>query len=261
MVVDQKQHQEIERLVRRAGGHLRTRWPNDPQRRADLVVNTKPDGSKVSNADLESHQLLITGLSALFPGTPLLSEEGAIGDLSYAPSLWLIDPLDGTHSFIEGGDDFSVLVAQVEDGHVPYCVMYFPIREQFAWAQQGRGAFLNGERMRVSSVTTLTPGAINVRHCTLLDEKIAMPFWLDSGLAILKLCVGEIAGFVIKLTQHGPWDLAPAVALVEQSGGRVSDEHGAPITLTNGRFTCQYFIGSNGHVHDELLKLLPVTVA
>jgi fructose-1,6-bisphosphatase/inositol monophosphatase family enzyme len=81
--------------------------------------------------------------------------------------------------------------------------------------------------------------------------------WLDSGLAFLTLCTGDFDGFILKIRTHREWDLAAPTLMVEESGGKVTDEHGAPIRFAENSMTYRYLVASNGVLHDELLALIP----
>src|SRR5690349_3839005 len=96
-------------------------------REQGLQVKIKPDGSKVTNADLAADRILTEGLKTLDPNIKIISEESAEKHPEGAyKNAWVIDPIDGTHAFVDGKKNFGVLIARVEN-HVPIeGVAYYP---------------------------------------------------------------------------------------------------------------------------------------
>ncbi len=272
------EHQAVERLVRRAGDALLEFWPSterfESAQQTDLGVELKDDGSPVSRADYASNEILVSGLRQLLPNDGILSEEiprilseeipRVLADegarAATAPSaerLWIIDPLDGTRSFLNGNDDFSVLVALC-CGPLPVCGwLNFPARRVLATACRGTGARVDGELVAVSKAPQLRPERVYVRNVAIAEPTLVYPEWLDSGCAMLMLASGEFDAVIIRLLTHREWDLAAPTVLIEEAGGRVSDEHGNPISYNTGGMPCRYFIASNGAVHDQVLALIP----
>lgn len=264
-----EQEPAVEQLVRRAGAALLAFWPGAPKsdasksaaaehRPPDLGVEYKGDGSPVSQADYAANEILVSGLQQLFPNDSILSEEiPRDPSAKQSQRLWIIDPLDGTRSFLNGNDDFSVLVALCEGPRPMHGWLNFPARQTLAIASRGDGAQINGERAAVSTVSAIRPARVYVRNLTLARPELTYPEWLDSGCAMLMLASGEFDGVIIKLLTHREWDLAAPAVLIEEAGGRVSDEHGNAIAFDQGGMPCRYFVASNGIVHDELLQLIP----
>jgi myo-inositol-1(or 4)-monophosphatase len=247
-------------LVERAGAALMGFWPGGPAGKSGRVlkIHTKPDGSFVTEADFASNDILVPGLKQLFADHGVLSEEGPPdSELKNRSHVWILDPLDGTKSFIDGNDDFSVLVALCVHEVPEFSVMHVPARELTATAQRGAGAWMNGQRLQVSSSTQFRPRSIYLRHMDVPPAPYLYDRWLDSGLAFLTLCTGDFDGFILKIRTHREWDLAAPTLMVEESGGKVTDEHGAPIRFAENSMTYRYLVASNGVLHDELLALIP----
>ncbi len=259
-IIDNASEKELERLIREAGKALLCYWPggSPDTLHTDLDVKKKKDGSLVTKADFESNEILISGLNKLFPDDGIFSEERAGSDsLNGSERVWIIDPLDGTKTFVEGNDDFSILVSLCIRGRIEFGVMYFPARNMFAQAAKGRGAILDRVRLQVSNSVKFRDRSVYLRHLAPSQESWRYDKWMDSGMAFLSLCRGDFDGIVIHLIHHQEWDLAAQTVMIEESGGMVTDEHGHPVSFKRGPVDYNYLVASNGRVHDKLLKLIP----
>ncbi len=247
---------EMVELVRQAGTVLLGLWPAGVSKKP-LDIQIKPDGSQVTNADLLANEILLAGIRRHCPDDAIVSEEGPIEEPATSSTpVWFIDPLDGTTSFIEGRDDFSVLLAKAVGGDLEFGCMFFPARDQSGWAVKGRGAHLNGKRLQVSSRQKLGNRSVNLRNVDVAPSSIVLTPWIDSGLAFLKLCKGELDGVVIRIGRHQVWDIAAPVLMVQEAGGLVTDENLAPIQFRDGKIGYRYVIASNRHVHQELAEMV-----
>ena len=116
--------------------------------RRDIAVETKPDDTPVTLADREAEAAIKGILKATFADHAYFGEEeGREGDSDY---LWLIDPIDGTRSFVRGYPMFSTQIALMHRGELVLGVSSAAQFGETAWARRGAGAFLNGERIRCS---------------------------------------------------------------------------------------------------------------
>jgi myo-inositol-1(or 4)-monophosphatase len=177
---------------------------------------------------------------------------------------WVIDPLDGTTNYIHTYPFFSVSVALVR-GRTPLVgVVLDPLRSEEFTAVRGGGAYLNGDRLRVSSMRTL-PSALMLtgfpfRAVALLGSYVrsfeavlrCTAGVRRDGSAALDLCYvacGRADGFwELRLS---PWDIAAGSLLIEEAGGRVSDFVGG-----NSQWRTGDILASNGHLHSSLMRLL-----
>lgn len=252
---------ELEELVRKAGDILLSFWPGRPgaAEGPKLRTETKADGSFVSEADFASNDLLVPGLQRLFPGDAIVSEEGPHFEekMKSLSRVWIIDPLDGTKCFINGTEDFSILIGLSVDSKIEYGIAYFPTKKLFGRAKRGEGAYVNDERLKVSASTKLRERSVFIRNFKANPHPAARDEWVDSGVAFFNLCRGECDGVIIRMSAHKEWDLAAPAVLIEESGGRLSDEHGQAIRFNQGKIGYRYLVASNGKCHDELLSLIP----
>lgn len=257
-LIDSGTEAKLEELIRNAGQVLVDMWPGgNGSRRGELERFTKEDGTIVTTADLEANNLLVSGLTDLFPDTMVMSEElpESHGGTN-SNNLWILDPLDGTKHYSAGKGNFSILLSLTEKGRVTYGAMYLPVAGQFFSARAGRGTLLNGEYMRVSDSDGPRPQSIFIEHFDMPPSNWWVSRKIDSSEAFAGLCTGQLDGVVIKLTTHKSWDIAPFVVLVEEAGGRVTDETGAVPLFESKPPGIAYLIASNGIIHEELLRVV-----
>ena len=259
--VDTKEDESFQRLiaaVREAGDLLLSMWPGRVGNKNSLLIQEKRDGSLVSSADFASNNILVSAIRSLYPDDRILSEEVETdaSQIRAGPRVWIIDPLDGTSPFLEGRDDFSVLVGLSSEHKARAGIVYLPARGQMLVARTGRGAILNGAPVRVSTEAQPRPQRVYVRRFSSTAPHLES-VQMDSGLALTSVATGELDGAIIKMTTHREWDIAAPIALIQEAGGAVSDEHGRPIPLGMGGIGFQYFVASNARVHQQLLQIIP----
>jgi fructose-1,6-bisphosphatase/inositol monophosphatase family enzyme len=254
--------QRIDKLIQaieEAGSLLLRLWPGREGGSKDgLGIQSKSDGTLVSEADMQSNSLVLGALRDLFPSDAVLSEEIApnLDLLRRSERTWIVDPLDGTSSFLHGRDDFSILVALSERHDPTLGIMHFPARGLMVLGRRGEGATCNGTPLRVSHHTQAQAGRVYIRNFESKRPELASPM-MDSGLALLKVANGELDGAIIRMTTHREWDLAAPMAVLLEAGGVVSDQTGAEIRCGTGVLDFSYCVVSNGLIHQELLGLIP----
>jgi myo-inositol-1(or 4)-monophosphatase len=215
----------------------------------------------VTEFDRRSERVMIDLLRRECPDHGLLSEE--LGEQrSDGEYLWVIDPLDGTTNFSHGYPIFAVSVALTRKGQPLVGAVYAPILNELFTAEQGVGAFLNGNRISVSRTETLKASLVATGFPVLnrIEENLpAFRAFLPrtqgvrrDGSAALDLCYvacGRFDGFwELDLK---PWDVAAAWLLIEEASGRLSDFRGNPFRL-NQRQT----LASNGRIHQQMMAVL-----
>ena len=244
--------------VKKAGSVLLSFWPgSDLEVDKDLQIEVKDDGSRVTEADMRSNDLILKALGGLFPNDGILSEEVPRSpSLSDKARIWIVDPLDGTHHFISGEDDFSILVGLTENGIPKEGIMYFPAKNYMVLSTGDGAATINGERLSVSTSPIPREGSIYFRNLDSVPEPSLASPMVDSGMALLNVARGVFDGVIIKLKTHKEWDLAAPTAVIEGAGGRVTDGVGEPIRYGQEEFNYGYVVASNGLVHDQLLSYL-----
>ena len=244
--------------IRQAGAVLLEYWPGRLGSSALGPVEWKGDGSPVSAADLLSNQTLCGLLQRLYPNDAILSEEVPVDAVALKASrrVWIIDPLDGTSAFLQGRDDFSILLSLWFDNKPVLGFMFFPARDQMVVAQKNHGALLNGTLMAVSQASECISGGAYIRNFDCFKPQLASPV-MDSGLALMKVACGDLQGAIIKMTTHREWDLAAPIVAILEAGGKVTDEQGNSVLCGTGEMMFSYFVASNRRCHEELLELIP----
>lgn len=236
-------------------------------RQRHTVRRKSSDIDLVTEADLASERLIVDAIRARFPEHTILSEEG-LGDLQAITGetrcLWLVDPLDGTVNYAHGYPAWAASLALAERGQVVLCVSYDPLRDELFWAERGREAWCNGERLHVSATSRLRDALLATGfaylRATLADNNLAefgavMPRVQGvrrAGAAVLDLAhlaAGRLDAYWEMHLQ--PWDWAAGWLLVEEAGGVVTDLRGAPWSLGTNNLAA-----SNGLLHDKLLAML-----
>ncbi|NNF66901.1 MAG: inositol-phosphate phosphatase, partial [Gammaproteobacteria bacterium] len=117
----------------------------------NVAVQVKADRTPVTVADLESEKAIKEILSARFPDDCFYAEESGQSDMQ-ADYVWLVDPLDGTKSFVRGYPFFSVQIALMHKGEILLGVSNAPVFEEVAVAEKGKGAFINDVEVKVSDI-------------------------------------------------------------------------------------------------------------
>jgi histidinol-phosphatase len=231
--------------------------------RRDVEVSRKPDRTFVTAADQEIEREIRVRIGAAYPGHGIVGEEyGTEG--AGASARWYIDPIDATHNFMRGIPLFGTLLALELDGEIQVGVMSAPaLRERwFAW--RGGGAWnrgLTGERrLRVSSVAAIDDaqllygsGRENVASGLMPGFDVLMAAaWRERGFGDFwgYALVAEGAAEAMLETGMNAYDLAAPQVLIEEAGGRVSDVRG------ERRIDAPSFVGSNGLIHEEVLRRL-----
>ncbi len=228
-------------LVRRAGETALGYW------RTGLEAEDKADDSPVTLADRAVERLLAAALEEAFPEDGLLGEEG--GDRQAASGRrWIIDPIDGTRDFVRGSRTWAVMLALEDEGDVVLGVCHLPALGETYWAVRGGGAFENGERIRVSSISEVSRAVLcfndfaNLTRCPFaarLDGWMAR-FWAvrnpGGSPGALLVASGRADAWIEPSCQ--PWDLAPLKIIAEEAGGVFSNFGGSSSIWGGDCFIC-----------------------
>jgi myo-inositol-1(or 4)-monophosphatase len=246
----------------RAGGVLRRRFGKVgylQKRRADLLTL----------ADLESQREVLATLTRAHPQDDYLAEENARRDTG-AEYRWIIDPLDGTTNYAHSYPASCVSIAIMRRGAPDLAGVYDPSRDELFLARRGRGATLNGRRMKVSATRKVADSLLITGFA--YDRAERADFYLArfktfltrchdvrrSGSAALDMAwiaAGRADGF---WEFHlNPWDVAAGWLLVREAGGKVTDFDGRP--WKNPDEIGARTLATNGRVHAEMLSLLRKT--
>ena len=222
-------------------------------------IKQKSNKSLVSEADLKANDVIIKEIKKKFPGHNILSEESSYEN-NNSDYTWVIDPLDGTHNFLRGLPIFGTSIALKHKDEIILGVLEFPVLKIRAVAEKGKGAFVNGKKIKVSKKSEMHRSFILFEFSsTHRDEKINFLRKVSNhsidlrnfGSAIYHLLLiasGKSDGFVILYTNE--WDVAAGFILVEEAGGKITDPKGKKWNFKNKKYAV-----SNGKLHNTILKL------
>src|ERR1700724_4584914 len=138
----------------------------------NLTVRTRPAGSPVSEGDVRAEQVIRATLTRHFPGYGFYGEETGQHAMQ-AENVWLVDPIDGTKSFVRECPFFSTQIALMREGQFVLGVSSAPAYGELAWAEEGGGAFLNGKPIRVSRVGELSGSILSTGNLKTLARSSA----------------------------------------------------------------------------------------
>jgi histidinol-phosphatase len=204
--------------------------------RSLLVVETKSDGSPVTIADREAETAARTWLAQHFPNDGVLGEE--LGETKGTSGrTWIIDPIDGTKTFVRGVPLWGSLVALVEGKEVLVGAAYFPAVDELVVAAPGSGCWWNGERARVSECSTLAGATVLITDERSFRSAGKRDGWRTlTGEASLARTWGDCYGYLLVATGRAeamvdpivnPWDAACFQPIIEEAGGVFTDLAGA----------------------------------
>ena len=232
-------------------------------RALDLLVESKPDLTPVSDADRAVEQAVRALLASSRPRDAVLGEE--YGQDGTGPRQWIVDPIDGTKNYVRGVPVWATLTALQVDGQVVVGVVSAPALGRRWWAARGSGAFAggsetSGQAVRVSGVRQLAD--VHLSYSSLAGWEaqgrlsgllgLSRQVWRTRAFGDFwsHMLVAEGAVDVSCEPEVSLWDLAALQVVVEEAGGRFTDLSGAA-TPGGGSVVC-----SNGPLHDEVLAAL-----
>jgi myo-inositol-1(or 4)-monophosphatase len=225
-----------------------------------VAIEYKGDADLVTKADRASEKLIVESIRKQWPDHDLIGEEGSRRETG-SDFRWYIDPLDGTTNFAHGFPVFCVSMGLEYKGELIAGVVYDPSRDEMFAAEKGSGSVLNGRPVHVSKIERLKESLVatgfpsHKRHknpnihfyhqITLRSHGVRR-----AGSAALDL--GYLASGRYDAYWEfnlNSWDTAAGVLLVQEAGGKVTNFTGGPFNLDS-----REVLGSNGLLHDELLK-------
>lgn len=225
----------------------------------DVLVEWKSDQTPVTVADREGEKLLRGRIEKRFPDHGIVGEEFGVVR-AHAPTRWILDPIDGTQSFIRGVPLWGVMVGVERDGESVLGVVHFPALKETVWARVGGGAWWNGKRARVSSVGRLEDATLLTTDTRLFGEA-----GLRTAFDRLRVRVkfertwGDCYGHALVATGRADimldpimseWDACALLPILEEAGGRFSDWSGVR-TVRGGNA-----ISTNGLLFDAVINVI-----
>ncbi|HEX2238633.1 MAG TPA: inositol monophosphatase family protein [Gammaproteobacteria bacterium] len=229
--------------------------------RGEFEVRLKQDQSPVTVADIEAEQTIKGLITEAFPEHGFYGEETGHmrPDAEY---VWLIDPIDGTKSFVRGMPFFSTQIALLHKEQLILGVSNAPIAGEFAYAERGAGAFLNEQPLRVSDVTVVEQAMLSLGNIKTLA---AAPQWARLGELVQRVYrtrgYGDFLHYhmlasgkldIVLESDVNILDIAALAVIVEEAGGRFTDLTGK----LPGPATTTVLAASTPALHEEIRVLL-----
>ncbi len=227
------------------------------------IVDFKTKIDFVTNVDKNSEKLITSMIRKSFPDHGILAEEGTSAE---GENLWIIDPLDGTTNFMHGYPFFCVSIALVKKGKQAMGVVYDPLKNEMFHAVAGRGAYLNGKKIKASSAKELKDSLLLTGFYYDRGElmkknlqKIAEFFSRNvhgirrDGSAALDMCsiaCGRADGYWEFLLS--PWDFAAASLIAKEAGAKITTTEGKPVEMKKGGILA----AANESLHKRMLEIL-----
>ena len=220
----------------------------------------KPDATPVTLFDEELEQLLRDALGSFDASIGFEGEE--LGKSGNENTFWLIDPIDGTESFVRGLPFVRNMVTLIDNNEPVFTLVYRPITDELIVASKGNGAFNNGQPIHVSS-----------RQLSRSWVDLSAPLTSDGAVAIVRairphingfrtigeftyVAQGQVDGQLIYESGGGPWDYAPRALLVQEAGGRVSN-----IGTDTYNFRNNNVLLANPLIFDDLMAIITDTIS
>lgn len=219
----------------------------------------KGDGSPVTLADREAETLLRRRIAERWPEHGILGEEFGT-TREGADVRWILDPIDGTRSFMRGVPLYGVLIGVEAEGEPVVGVVHFPALSETVAAGRGHGCRWNGAPCRVSSVDDVERSLILTTDVERILSRDPGPGWRRlQQTASFSRSWGDCYGHALVATGRAEamvdpilssWDAGPFMTILTEAGGRFTDLDGNP-TIHGGSG-----VSSNGLLHDEVLETL-----
>ncbi len=227
--------------------------------------------SIVTKADIDSEKRIVEVILERFPGHNTLGEETGFCDRN-SEFTWVIDPLDGTSNFAAGLPWFGVIICVLKRSVPVMAGCYLPVQNDYYFAEKGKGATQNGQRISVTDESQLKnillaysldssdePGKTE-KEVKIMGQLVKNVRNLRSTNCLLDLCYTAEGKFGACLNQTTKiWDIAGPSLIIEEAGGKVTDFAGIKLdfsidsTSYNRNFTV---VGSNEILHNELIKII-----
>jgi myo-inositol-1(or 4)-monophosphatase len=229
-----------------------------------LQVSLKGPANFVTAADRRTEEVLRAELTKARPGYGFLGEEGGRQEGTDRSHCWIVDPLDGTTNFLHGIPQFAISIALEREGIVVAGVIYNPANEELFIAERGKGAFLNGQRLRVASRRRMAEAVVACglphlgrgdlglfrQEFGVVQEQVAgLRRFGAAALDLAWVAAGRLDAYWER--DLSPWDMAAGIVMVREAGGFVTD-----LDDEDAMFAKRQIIAGNEYLHHELVATL-----
>ncbi len=243
------------------------------EQKKGIKKELKEDQSFVTETDIAVEKKIIAAIIKNFPLDNILSEEIENANTLKRERLWIIDPIDGTHLFAFGEDNWCVLIGFMDHNEIQFGVIYQPARKKMIVAQKGKGAWCNRERIVPMQETDLKKVLVGsaLWYFTkndkleegLLIYKRVLEHCLDimrygsCGIDMYRVAAGKLGAYY----EYGlkPWDVAASSIIVEEAGCIVTKPDGSPLNIfqrKDGKWYVEVLTAANAVLHQRMVELL-----
>ena len=231
--------------------------------RAGAGYEVKSDATPVTVADRGAEQIIRDAIAKAYPGETILGEEQGL--TGHSTSRWIVDPIDGTKSFVCGVPLYGTLLSWEEDGYPTIGISYFPALDEMVYAERGQGAFSNGRKCAVNTRDTLEGSFISCGgHKTMIRHNRWKSFEEIIEKAMVTRSWGDCYGYCLVAQGQldamidpavSRWDLSAVSVIVEEAGGKFTGFGGSdwrePIN-SDGTLGA---VCTNGLLHSQILEI------
>jgi myo-inositol-1(or 4)-monophosphatase len=233
-------------------------------RKGQLKERIKSNASDiVTEADIVSDRIIDKILKRSFPTHSFISEE-TVNEGKFSQYTWIIDPLDGTLGYAGGLPFYGVSIGLVKNNKPYLGVINLPAFGSLYWAEKGKGAYLNGKKIKVAPLTDLSRAIISFDYhfaggrkkdiqrilIKIADKVRYPPTFACSVVSLAYVAQGICHG---NIHSAYPWDFLAGAAIIEEAGGRVTDYQGKAIDWSKKSID---LLATNGSLHKEILSII-----
>jgi len=255
----------IERMLARTTAMALEHYP----RRAAIHVSSKANPNDLlTEVDLAIQDAIVEGIRRQFPNDAVAAEERDFSRLPADPGArcWVIDPIDGTQNFVRGlFPAFGISIALAVGGQPVAGGVAIPGTGDVFLAERGAGATRNGRAARVSDVRSVSMARVEIDFAGPLERRETVNRSAEIVCAAGQVrCNSATAAALCTIASNDmdgffhvglfPWDYAAGMLIVQEAGGKVTRLDGSPVALFDGGLG---MAATNGHIHDEFLRLIP----
>jgi histidinol-phosphatase len=224
-----------------------------------VAVDRKADRSVVTIADRQAEQLIRRRIGTTYPDHAIVGEEFGEDGRGPGGPRWIVDPIDGTNTFIRGVPFYGVLIALEIDGVPQVGVCYFPALDEMIAAAHGFGCRFNGRPAGVSRVPDLAEATLVYTDARNVEARLGEKWPALQQATALQRGWGDCYGHCLVATgradvmldpRMNPWDCAALMPILQEAGGRFTDWRGA-VTADGGDA-----VSTNGRLHEAVIAFL-----
>jgi|LDZT01.1.fsa_nt_gi 3'(2'), 5'-bisphosphate nucleotidase len=238
-----KKREDIFEIIRKAGDEILKVYSGN-----DFQVEIKSDKTPLTIADKKSNDVIVNGLSLIFPEIPILSEESKKTPFQIRKEwehFWIVDPLDGTKEFIKKNGEFSINLALIKNGIPIFGILYLPVKDILYYAAKSYGAYKRDNNGRLTRLLNNKKGKeykqiadspkriiISRSHYTEetqhfveeIEKQFSKVQLISVGSAMkIAYLAEEKADIYPRLAPTMEWDIAAGQIILEESGGEILD--------------------------------------